>query len=105
MDPIEVETPEEDTWLAAEMTVRGQFDVTSSSAVFLGGQDLLESGDWTWPDGTVFWTGGAAVSGVYTNWNRKPTGGAAPCMVMLAIGKWTNRSCFSGDVVYACEEP
>jgi hypothetical protein len=104
MQMVEVETPEEDAWLFSTMTAKGQFAVTTNTAVFLGGRDALETGEWTWPDGTLFWSGGAAVPGVYSNWQRRPSGGAAPCMIMLDVGKWTNRSCNSGDVVHVCEQ-
>jgi hypothetical protein len=80
----------------------------SLGAIWLGATDWTTEGDWAWPDGTQFWTGGAsgsALGGVYTNWGQKqPTGsGSNDCMQMDAAGQWREVGC-KNTSQYVCED-
>ncbi|MEZ4221540.1 MAG: C-type lectin domain-containing protein [Polyangiaceae bacterium] len=93
---------EENDWLRQTATAAG------FGAFWLGATDWTTEGDWEWPDGLKFWTGGAngsAVGGAYANWAAKqPSGTAAnDCMQMNATGQWTEVGC-TKTAVYICEE-
>ena len=93
----------ENGWLRTTAT-------TSGLATFwLGGVDWTTEGQWSWPDGTLFWIGGAsgapAAGGLYINWGTgQPAGsGAADCMLMDASGFWVENGC-GKTAPYVCED-
>ena len=93
----------ENTWLRTTATTSGL------AAFWLGATDWTTEGQWSWPDGTLFWIGGAngapAAGGLYVNWAAgQPAGsGAGDCMQMDASGTWGEVSC-GKTAPYVCED-
>ena len=77
---------------------------------WLGGTDLVVSGEWRWSDGALFWLGGANGSpqnGLYVNWAAgHPTSGgsATHCAIMQHNTKalWGGNDCAQLQP-YVCE--
>ncbi len=75
--------------------------LANGNSIWLGGSDSTAEGEWFWvtgpENGTQFWSGdenGAAVGGMYTNWNpgAEPNGGTGSNqMRMQGNGTWTDR--------------
>jgi hypothetical protein len=105
MDAVRVDSAEENAFLLQQLLSRAMLSETSVDVVFLGGNDLAQSGSWAWTDGTVFWnTTSGAVAGLYSNWSTLPkVGGVAHCVIMTANGTWGPRSCNSGNATIVCE--
>ncbi|HPR85176.1 MAG TPA: lectin-like protein, partial [Prolixibacteraceae bacterium] len=66
---------------------------------WIGGSDDDVEGEWAWvsgpEDGQYFWSGGAPVVGMYSNWNDKEpnnSNGNESCAEMLSTGKWNDLS-------------
>ncbi len=102
MKPARPNDVQENDWLRQTATSLGL------GTLWLGATDWTTEGDWDWPDGTKFWTGGAkgaAVGGVYTNWApNHPTGtGSNDCMQMDAAGQWLETNC-AKTAMYVCED-
>jgi hypothetical protein len=96
----------ESDWIA--QTFSGQHQDASTRA-FIGANDATNEGEWKWADGNVFWRGGAAISGRYTNWSdgepndESPIDGAADCLtIYFADGTWADLSC-DAELPYVCE--
>ena len=92
----------ENDWLRTTATAQNM------AALWLGGTDWTTEGDWKWPDGTQFWTGGASgssVGGLYTNWApSQPTGSKSKdCLKMDTSGKWSEVDC-NELAAYVCEK-
>ncbi len=103
MTLVRVDDEAENTWLTAAAIAAGMLTPTGSSVVFLGGNQLAVNGEWRWPDGTLFWNGGA-VAGIYANWESPPrNGGVADCTALRGTGFWLARACNAGDARYICE--
>ena len=98
MQLVRVDDATENAWLETAGTTAGVFAGTNGFA-WIGANDLAVSQEWAWPDGAVFWSGdsnGAAVNGLYTNWNiQSPNGGNSHCVGMLDTGLWQDLSCAS----------
>ncbi len=92
----------ENDWLRTTATAQ------SMGAFWLGGTDWTKEGDWKWPDGTQFWTGGASgssVGGLFTNWAPSQPSGSKndDCMRMDTAGKWSEIDC-NKTAAYVCEK-
>jgi hypothetical protein len=76
------------------------------SYVWLGGSSLISAGSYAWLDGTDFYADGAAVDGVYHNFEPgQPVEDAGRNCVQLhdsANGPWSNAPC-SDVKPYVCE--
>lgn len=71
----------------------------------LGATDRAVEGEWTWPDGTLFWNG-AAVDDLFSAWSTDQPDNADPgqhCAVMGSDGRWTDEDC-AGARAFVCEE-
>ena len=66
-----------------------------SAESWLGGNDITTEGTWVWSTGQTFYTGGAPVSGVYTNFvTGEPNDvGGSDCLRMLEGGGWRDIGC------------
>lgn len=100
MDLVRVDDPDENDWLTATSDGYGMFAVGEggSGLVLIGGNDIDVNGEWRWPDGEQFWSGGSqgsAVGGLYTNWasTQPASGGVANCSGILSDGIWQSRTC------------
>jgi len=90
--------------------IRSTADGWGIGYLWLGAEDPLQTSQWQWPDGTVFWIGaanGAPVAGLYNDWNAShPTGtNARSCGGMLTgqyASQWDDRSC-SSQLPYVCK--
>jgi hypothetical protein len=90
--------------------VRSSADGVAIAYAWLGIEDPNHTSSWQWVDGTIFWMGdqtGAAVGGLYSDWNAAhPTGAAVrACGGLLSgqyRGQWDDRSCTS-LLAYVCE--
>jgi hypothetical protein len=102
MSLVTVDDATENAWFAGEAQARGLF-AGRAPLVFLGGTDLAVSGEWRWPDGTLFWNAGP-VAGQYSNWSSPPgSSGLSNCIGMQPDATWIARACNSSNVTYACE--
>jgi hypothetical protein len=76
-----------------------------SEWIWLGGA-AQPFGEWHWPDGTHFWTGGSkgsAVGGAYTAWATNEPDNALACMIMQTVNRlWSAYDC-ANTQRYACE--
>jgi hypothetical protein len=86
------------------------------TGLWVGGSESATPGQWRWPDGTEFWSGGPspsgfAVGGAYTNWDATQPDGltaggkvGASCLVLLPQSTWSDDGCnfFRPS---ACETP
>lgn len=102
MKPVRPNDAAENDWLRQTATGLGM------GVIWLGATDWTTEGDWEWPDGTKFWTGGATgapVGSTYTNWAPKhPTGsGSNDCLQMDAAGQWLETAC-NKTAMYVCED-
>lgn len=102
MKPARPNDAQENDWLRSTATS------LAMGAVWLGATDWTTEGNWEWPDGTAFWTGGhngSPVGSVYTNWgSTEPVGkDASDCMQMGVDGTWHEVAC-GGKVAYICED-
>lgn len=104
MGLIRVDSAEEDAWLLQQFIDHGMFLGSGSQIVLLGGIDTQVGTTWQWHDGTVFWDG-APVDNLYTNWATAPKPSQGNCLGMTLDGKWSSRSCNSGNATVACESP
>ena len=104
MTLTKIDSPAENAWIQAEalsLTTPLQFQY-----FWIGGSTVGSPGTWHWPDGTIFWKGGAngtAVKGVYFDWhkdNPQDTGTEA-CVFMDQDG-WQDGDCTSSRS-YVCE--
>ena len=99
-----IESPAENSWLiqrASKILVPTAFE-----NFWLGGATVGATGTWSWPDGTVLWTGGAggaAAQGVYVAWraSNPSSNTSGACMYMGSSG-WQDTSC-SHARDYVCE--
>ena len=81
---------------------------TGSSSVWIGLNDVTTEGSWAWDeDGSIVYTGGADVSGVYNNWNtNEPNNlGDEDCTEMfVSSGLWNDLDC-STTYAFVCRVP
>jgi hypothetical protein len=89
--------------------IRSTADAHAMGEIWIGIEDPTKTLQWQWPDGTRFWTGGAAgsaVGGLYNNWApTNPSGNSVRnCASMLSTSsaQWSDRSCTS-QLPYVCE--
>jgi len=78
-------------------------------ALWIGGYEPTSDGDWHWPDGPAFWSGGAtgmAGDGRFTNWDGAEPNNANGPEACLAIPlnktTWFDWAC-SAAQYFACE--
>jgi hypothetical protein len=104
MHLVRIDDAEENAWIH-------EVAFSSSPGIdrnWLGGSDLGQMGDWRWIDGAQFWSGsatGAAVGGLYTNWDMgepNDMGDDEHCLVMFAKTTWNDDTC-SAVHRYVCE--
>ncbi|HWZ90628.1 MAG TPA: C-type lectin domain-containing protein, partial [Polyangiaceae bacterium] len=79
---------------------------TPIDLLFTGANDSVTLDDWQWQDGTLFWSGGAPVGGLYSNWagGSPQSSSARRCGGMLYTGEWQARSCTALQP-FVCEGP
>jgi len=97
----------EQTWVHSTIPIADQNNNSNTLWRWLGADDNTNSGDWSWSDGTLFWSGGAqgaAVGGAYTNWNKGHPLSNGNCGAMEArVGAWYAEDC-TGARPYVCEQ-
>jgi Lectin C-type domain len=90
----------------AENNVTVELAQNLGSYIWIGASSLAEVGSYAWLDGTVFFRDGAAVDGVYQNFDTdQPVEGAGRNCVQLhnsADGPWSSAPC-SDVKPYVCE--
>lgn len=90
----------------AENNVTVELAADLGSYVWLGASSLAEAGSYAWLDGTEFFRDGAAVDGLYQNFELgQPMEGVGRNCVQLhnsAAGPWSNAPC-SDVKPYVCE--
>lgn len=90
----------------AENNVTVELAAELGSYVWLGASSLAEAGNYAWLDGTEFFRDGAAIDGVYQNFEPgQPVEGVGRNCVQLhnsAAGPWSNAPC-SDVKPYVCE--
>jgi Lectin C-type domain len=104
MTLVKIESPAENDWIltqARAMTVPAPF-----VSFWIGGSSIGSPGTWHWPDGAVFWHGGATgtpLKNVYFDWrtNNPQNIGSESCVQMDQDG-WHDGDCTS-DHSYVCE--
>ena len=83
-----------------------QLAQTLGSYVWIGGSNRTQVSTYAWPDGTAFYTGGAALAGVYQNFGPgQPTADAARSCVQIhddTSGYWLNAHCADAEQ-FICE--
>ncbi len=90
-------------------TENGYIDGFIGNDVWIGGHDEAVEGEWRWRDGVQFWQGdqgGAAVGGLYSNWETgEPSGGVdESCARQKDGGLWQDRKCTDNER-FVCEGP
>lgn len=98
---VRIDDAGEQSWLRTTATARGL------GGLWIGGSDAVAEGQWLWPDGAQFWSGGSggsAVGGLYANWaSGEPNDdGTEDCAAAANDGKWVDSECGNGRD-YVCE--
>jgi hypothetical protein len=102
---VRIDDAAENTWVHSMIPAADQANNNTNLWRWLGGDDLAAVGEWSWADGTLFWTGGnkgASVGGAYANWTKnQPLN--ADCLAMMARdGSWYAMDCAAARP-YVCE--
>ncbi len=102
---VRIDSSDEDTWVWNSLS---SLSAWQTQQVWYGASDATQNGNWSWSDGELFWSGGAAVGGLYTNWSpgRPNTSSLTKnCLsVKLGTGKeWFDLSCAT-PAFYVCEQ-
>lgn len=96
---LRVDDAAENGWILSTATA------LEHEVVALGADDLAIEGEWTWPDGTVFWNG-APIEGLYQAWSETQPDNASPgehCAIILPDSLWNDLACDT-IVPFVCEE-
>jgi len=104
MTLAKIDSPAENAWIQAKalsITVPSQFQY-----FWIGGSTVGSPGTWHWPDGSIFWRGGAngmPVKGVYFGWRKDSPQdvGTEACVFMDQDG-WQDGD-GSSSRSYVCE--
>jgi hypothetical protein len=102
---VRIDSQAENDWLMATGTGHGVFEFNDFAQI--GANDQAVAGEWRWPDGTLFWQGGAngkAVGGAYASWDASApsASGVQKCSGTLGDGLWQDRSCTAAEP-FICE--
>jgi hypothetical protein len=102
MSLVRIDAAAEDAWIRSTATTRGL------AAFWIGAGDAAAEGQWTWLDGTQFWSGGSGgtpVGGLYENWQggEPNDDGTEDCAAVGNDGTWVDTEC-GNNRDYVCRQ-
>lgn len=101
MKLVRIDDAAERDWVRAEASALGLGEL------WIGASDQAAEGQWVWPDGAQFWSGGSGgmtVGGLYASWNggEPNDDGTEDCAKMNAGGSWHDTEC-GNNLPTVCE--